>query len=463
MPDAMTQQNAASDAPTSQAHSVDAQVDRATDIDALDVIVIGAGLAGLGAAHALGRAGKRVAVLEGRARAGGRVHTRRDALTDYAIELGPEWLESDGEWRALLDSVNAGVRPATGHHLERRNASLVSSDEMQDGVDELIAVMHDALPDGEDRTLEHALQLHATDERFAAARAMLVRYVEGFHAADPKRVSLRWLREVEESEPASASQSRATAGLDWGIDALIVDAGETVRLHLDTRVTRVAWTSGTVVVHAEHGGSLVTYRAPKCIVTLPLGVLQHAGGDGDVEFVPPLAAKAQAFAGLAMGHVRKCVLVFDEPFWESDGALRHASFLQDFSQPVPTWWTPLPSHAPVLTGWLAGPKAGVIGHANDAAFRDEAVRSVAHATGVTVESVTARLRGFHWHDWSADPFSRGAYSYVVAGGIEAYKALAEPLDDTLYFAGEATAGEGHNATMEGALQSGRRAASEILR
>jgi monoamine oxidase len=68
----------------------------------------------------------------------------------------------------------------------------------------------------------------------------------------------------------------------------------------------------------------------------------------------------------------------------------------------------------------------------------------------------------HWHDWQADPFARGAYTWVRAGGTEAHRSLAAPLRSTLFFAGEATCGEGFNATMDGAIQSGWRAAAEVL-
>jgi monoamine oxidase len=75
--------------------------------------------------------------------------------------------------------------------------------------------------------------------------------------------------------------------------------------------------------------------------------------------------------------------------------------------------------------------------------------------------IAAQLESRHFHDWTADPFSRGAYSYVGVGGTEAHRTLAEPVERTLFFAGEATCGEGFNATMEGAVRSGRRAAEQL--
>ena len=65
------------------------------------------------------------------------------------------------------------------------------------------------------------------------------------------------------------------------------------------------------------------------------------------------------------------------------------------------------------------------------------------------------------HDWSADPFSRGAYSYVAVGGGEARATLGAPVEQTLFFAGEATSTDGQGGTVNGAIESGERAAAAI--
>jgi monoamine oxidase len=82
--------------------------------------------------------------------------------------------------------------------------------------------------------------------------------------------------------------------------------------------------------------------------------------------------------------------------------------------------------------------------------------------GVARSAVAAELESWYFHDWQADPFARGAYSFVLAGGLDARAALAQPLDDTLFFAGEATNSDGHTATVHGAIASGRRAAREVI-
>jgi monoamine oxidase len=82
--------------------------------------------------------------------------------------------------------------------------------------------------------------------------------------------------------------------------------------------------------------------------------------------------------------------------------------------------------------------------------------------GATAETLRIHLESRHVHNWSTDPFARGAYSYACVGGLEARRKLAEPIDATLYFAGEATNWEGYSGTVHGALASGERAAREIL-
>jgi monoamine oxidase len=115
-----------------------------------------------------------------------------------------------------------------------------------------------------------------------------------------------------------------------------------------------------------------------------------------------------------------------------------------------------------LVAWTAGPNA-----ANLAGKSEQEIIRLALATLSEVFGRRARvsqhLIGAYLHDWQADPFACGAYSYVIAGGQGARKRLAQPIADTLFFAGEATDYEGEAATVSGALHSGNRAAQLALR
>ncbi|MGH7524392.1 MAG: FAD-dependent oxidoreductase, partial [Gemmatimonadales bacterium] len=126
------------------------------------------------------------------------------------------------------------------------------------------------------------------------------------------------------------------------------------------------------------------------------------------------------------------------------------------------WWTTQPVQAPLLTGWLAGPAAARLGSPARDALLDIAMNSLAGALDMPRAVIERHFRSWHWHDWHRDPLSRGAYSWVVAGGVDSCRLLAEPVADTLFFAGEATASHGLNATMDGAIESGSRAAAEVI-
>jgi monoamine oxidase len=92
----------------------------------------------------------------------------------------------------------------------------------------------------------------------------------------------------------------------------------------------------------------------------------------------------------------------------------------------------------------------------------KAAQAVAQIMGMGERDLASQMTGAFTHDWQADPFSRGAYSYAAVGGIDAARALAAPVAETLYFAGEATNSDGYNATVHGAIATGYRVAEELL-
>jgi monoamine oxidase len=172
--------------------------------------------------------------------------------------------------------------------------------------------------------------------------------------------------------------------------------------------------------------------------------------------------KQEAMDHLDMGHVYKVELQFREEFWRDVPPLADFLFLQDSSQAFATWWSMSPAQAPLLCGWTAGPRADRLVGTSLVGLLDLAVDSLAGAMGIPRAGVEAQLVSGHLHDWQADPYARGSYTNVLVGGHNAWKELAQPLEHTLFFAGEATCGHGYNATMEGAIASGRRAADQIL-
>jgi monoamine oxidase len=167
-----------------------------------------------------------------------------------------------------------------------------------------------------------------------------------------------------------------------------------------------------------------------------------------------LKEKGDALAKLESGPVIRVALAFRQAFWEKQHP--GVAFFHSPEAAFPTFWTPLPMHAPLLTCWAGGPKAGKL-----TGKRPEVLLRHALASVRSVLKGAEEPRAFLVHDWQADPYARGGYSYVRVGGTGAREELAAPLADTLYFAGEATDVE-QSGTVGGALASGIRAAREIL-
>ncbi|MGH8691765.1 MAG: flavin monoamine oxidase family protein [Burkholderiales bacterium] len=213
-------------------------------------------------------------------------------------------------------------------------------------------------------------------------------------------------------------------------------------------VRRVRWSRGSVEVAGAFRGELWRAWAPRAVITLPIGVLPS------IRFMPALKQKSASLAKLASGPVIRVAMAFRSAFWEKDHP--GVAFFHSPRAPFPTFWTPLPMHAPLLTAWAGGPKAARLTGSSETSLLDHALASVRSVLDTSEEP-----QAFLVHDWQADPYARGGYSYVRVGGTGARERLAAPLEETLYFAGEATDVE-QSGTVGGALQSGIRAAREIM-
>lgn len=300
-------------------------------------------------------------------------------------------------------------------------------------------------------------------------------YVEGFNAADARVIGTHSLavQQRAEDEIGGDRLFRLEEGYsaipDFMAEELLAAGGH---LSLEAPVRRIEWSPGSVRVETvrlaapKSGGSKRKpgihapsarhqWRARQCIITLPLGVLQN----GDVHFDPPPQLALDAAGRLAMGCATRIVLVFRERFWAANYPQASFFLLQD--RLPPTWWTSAPKTAPMLTGWAGGPRANDPAVATGPKLVSASLDTLAHMFSLSVEQLGKLLLSWHTHDWQGDPFSRGAYSYIPCGAMDALQALTKPVENTLFFAGEHTDVTGQWGTVHGALRSGHRAAAQV--
>jgi monoamine oxidase len=429
-----------------------------------DVIVIGAGAAGLMATAELAQAGRSVLLLEARDRIGGRIWTRSEPDLATPLELGAEFIHGPAELtRTLLARGGGAAIEVNESHRALRDGQPSSRADYFSKV--LQAARDSGVLEREDVSFDALLDRHLATRLSREEREAARRMAQGFDAADTRRASARAIiAEWSGDTLGNTPQARPQGGYR-SLLAVLSPTQPAVRLQLQATVRTVRWSPGAVEVAGEAGSGAFRARAARALVTLPLGVLQQAAGAaGAVRFVPRLADKQAALRGLASGPVVKLLLRFATPFWESvqDGRYREVSFFHSAGAPIPTFWTPVPARAPLLVGWAGGPQARRVGAgASRKQLVQRALGSVHTLFGAGVDAA-AQLQALYYHDWQRDPFARGAYSYVTVGADSARATLGRPLAATLYFAGEATDTADEAGTVTGALQSGLRAAHEIL-
>ena len=475
-----------------------------------DVLILGAGVAGLSAAVELARARLQVEIIEARDRVGGRVFTQHDLTLNHPIELGAEfvhgmppeiWLPAQQHNLKMIE-VDGDLWCSLGGKLQPCNFFAQA--------DKILEAMDDRDPDESFLTF---LARRFPGDDHADAKRWATGYVSGFNAADPAKVSVHWLvrsRNAEEQIQGDRA-FRIAGGYQKLLDIFAAQLATLhVPIHLNTVVSEVKWSKLSVQVQtsgnrvctdreratrhvatdtlnrqverasaerlAGQSSATKSFAAPRVLVTFPLGALES----GCIRFIPGLPAdKKSALAKLAMGKVVRITFCFHERFWASkhggaraflsaketgsgDNNLSNLSFLFSRDPAFPTWWTQVPEHLPIITGWAPAHFAEQLAGWSGARIVDKALDSLSCLLGLRKSRLRSQLNTAYFHDWDSDPFSSGAYSYVKAGGEGCQTTLSAPIDNTLFFAGEATDSTGHNGTVHGAMASGMRAAKEIL-
>lgn len=415
-----------------------------------EVLIIGAGACGLLAAKLLVQKGFLVTIIEGRNRVGGRIFTETDVSGNVA-ELGAEFIHGDQPFTlALAKECGAEVSELSGKWYQVRNGKVEESELFDGQWEEMIKKMNDLT---EDIDLASFLNTHYAGVEHAELRESVRGFVEGYDAAEMDKASVFALRE-EWAESDEAPQYRLAGGYGKLIDYLrksITNLGGSILL--STEVVGIEWSKRRVSLETADGRIV---KGERVVITIPIGVLQR----DTLRFSPELPYRKDIFNKIGFGGVIKFVVHFSEKFWESVVRKRFGdlAFIVSDAE-VPTWWIGHEGQ-PGLTGWWGGPST-IRQEDDEATLMNKAFQSLCYILDCSMDELQKSVLKSRSINWVQDSFSRGAYAYATVNSAQARKILSIPIEDTLYFAGEALYSGSAMGTVEAALVSGREVSNRI--
>jgi monoamine oxidase len=409
------------------------------------VVVIGGGVSGLSAASSLVRMGCKVILLEAKNHFGGRIHTVK--IGKLPVELGAEFLH--GESQTITNAILAA---GLSTHAIAENYQIFQQGQFKhmNFLDKMSKIIHRVDIHRRDCSFEEFLDIQNLN---IADREQAVGFVEGYHAAQPRHISAHSLRRGESA--AERMPSTKQSRINEGYGALVDFLEREIQTHggkllTNAFVEKVRWQPGRVEVAFRHEDRKISTEADAAVITLPLGVLKA----GAVEFQPPLDDKREAIEQLRFGNVIKVIFEFSGRWWPEFG------FIVAPDEVFPTWWTD--PRGPVLTGWAGGPKADLLLKYSPAQLEQFGLKTVALLFPGRAGKIQERFVSAHTFNWTDDPCTRGAYSYLPVNGLDLPKSLGAPVADTLFFAGEATVTDAQTGTVFSAFETGLRAGRELL-
>ncbi|MCW3126149.1 MAG: puo 1 [Bacteroidetes bacterium] len=424
-----------------------------------DIIIVGAGITGLTVARQLSRAGKKVLILEGRDRLGGRMHTIHGQ--GHPIETGAEFIHGDLEATfSLLREYDIAYHKIGGEFWRVGNGKFKEEDDFVEHRE----LLHKHLDElRTDMTVDDFLNRHFPDELYTEFKDQIRKYVEGYDSADASRASAFAFR--DEFGEGEEDQYRIDGGYSVLIDAIAKECFiRKVDIQTSAVVKEIKWSAGKVKVKTA---DKKTYTAGQVVITVPLGILADEESEAGIVFKPALQDQVDAVRNMGFGHVVKIALELRETFWQSDGVKKHLGRKPDklgflfTDAPIPTWWTQHPVKSNLLTGWLAGPPAAQLKHADDETLLQMAVSSLGYIFQMTHTEIKAEITGSHIFNWTNDPFTLGAYAYKTLHTTEAIKILEMPVEHTIFFAGEALYPGTEMGTVEAAIKNAMTVSSMI--
>jgi monoamine oxidase len=415
------------------------------------IVVIGAGAAGLMAARELGRAGRRVTILEARDRYGGRIDPLPAAEFGYRAEGGAEFVHGEAPvTHALLREAGLSLLPIEGTRWTVVGGRLSNEDALE--IHE--ARLHTALRQlKHDLTVAEFLRRHFAGPEYDRLRRSVIRMAEGYDAADPERASTLALRD-EWLGGGRSTQARIAGGYGGLIDFLMADCeSQGATIHLGTIVKAIDSAGAGAVIRCANGD---THECDAVVLTVPLPLLQ------EIELPATERERVAAAAQIGFGNVIKILMRFRTRWWlEQQSNLADLSFLLS-EESIPVWWTQNPSDLPVLTGWFGGPKTAAMAELDEQQLVETGLASLAGIFGLDPRQLMLRVVAARAINWARDRFARGAYSYATPQTRAAQSVLSTPNGGPIFHSGEALYRGRDMGTVEAALASGLETARTVL-
>jgi monoamine oxidase len=402
----------------------------------IDVAIIGAGAAGIAAARALEKSNLSILMLEARDRLGGRGHTII-MPNDIPFDLGCGWLHSADENNFVPIAEQLGfeidkTRPPWREQVYDNGFPAAERADFIASLDAFYERAEKAAQTGRDSAANQYLE---AGNRWNPMIDAISTYVNG---AELDQVSILDMDAYEDTE------------INWrvrrGYGALIVAYGAPCRVSLNTQVSLIDHSGAHVRIETSSG----TINAKKVIVTVPTNLI----ADEAIRFHPALPEKVNAAANLPLGLADKTMLALDGPNeLPKDGSLRAATMrtamgtyhLRPFGQNC-------------IEGFFGGRYARELEDAGEGALMAASIDEIAALLG---SDYRRKLKPLGESRWAHDPFARGSYSHALPGHADKRAVLATPVDDRLFFAGEATSPY-FFSTAHGAQEAGVRAAGEVM-
>jgi monoamine oxidase len=402
----------------------------------IDVAIIGAGAAGLGAANALKDSGLSTIVLEARDRLGGRAHTIQ-AAPDVVFDVGCGWLHSAdrnsfvGIARQLNFELNKDLPPwrerAYGEAFPQ-----AARDDFTHALDQFYDRIEQAAQQGKDRPASLYLE---PGNRWNPMIDAISTYVNG---CELDQVSILDVDAYEDTD------------INWrvrrGYGVLVAAYGAQVPVALNCEVRLIDHSGKRIRIETSRG----VLEADKVIVTVPTNLI----ADEAIRFSPALPDKLDAARGLPLGLADKVTLALAEPeALPKEGNLRGATMRTEMGT-----YHIRPFGQPCIEGFFGGRFARQLENAGDGAIAAHSIDEIVSFLG---NDFRRKLQPLSESRWAHDPFARGSYSHALPGHADKRAVLAAPVDGRLFFAGEATSPE-FFSTAHGARDSGERAAKEVV-